>query len=253
MAGLPDGTSIFLAELHAVYLALKFIESKRLRHAVICSDSRSVIQSMARNSELSPLLTLVLDKHQELNEAGVKIQFLWIPGHSGIKGNERADQIAKDALTFVRITQLPSDFSSLKSSIRRAIYAYWQSQWENNGTQTQLKTLKPKIQDWSSAYRKNRQEEKVLARLRIGHTYLTHHFIYSKDPRPRCTQCAQTLTVKHIIFNCQKFERYRRPLVEYCRHKQLEFSLPHILGDDHPELLCLLFVFLKNSQLMNKL
>ena len=122
LARLDDGTSIFLAELHAIYLALKFIESKKLRHAVICSDSRSVIQSLMRNSELSPLLISVLNKHQELCEAGVKIQFLWIPGHSGIKGNERADQIAKDALTFVIVTKLLTDFSSIKSSIRRATY-----------------------------------------------------------------------------------------------------------------------------------
>ena len=253
LARLPDGTSVFLAELHAIYLALKFIEAKRLRHAVICSDSKSAIQSLLTPYPSSPLLTLILNKHEQLQERGAKIQFLWIPGHSGIKGNEKADAVAKDALNLAFVTELHIEFSSIKTLIRKAILKYWQDQWTNSAPQTQLKNIKPVVKEWPTSYRGNRIQEKVLAKIRIGHTYLTHKFIYSKDPRPRCIPCGHVLTVKHILIYCQKYEQHRRPLREYCRRNQLDFSLAVIAGDEHPDLLELLFTFLRNSQIIDEL
>ena len=253
VARLPDGTSVYLAELHAVFLALKFIENKKLRAAVICSDSRSVLQSLPNSCPTSPLQILVLNLHQKLSDSGVKIQFLWIPGHSGVTGNEEADKMAKRSLSLDFVTELPTEIASIKSAIRRHILKYWQDQWSNDASQTQLTEIKPEIQQWSSSCRQNRQEEKTLMKMRIGHTRLTHSFIFLAEPRPRCTQCDHTLTVKHILLYCQNYRQHRLPLLEYCRRNQIDFTLKSLLGDDHPELLHMLFSFLRNTQLMHKM
>ena len=52
------------------------------------------------------------------------------------------------------------------------------------------------------AYRSVRKEEVVLARLRIGHTYLTHVHLLKKEDRPQCVFCDEPYTVKHLLLEC---------------------------------------------------
>ena len=42
----------------------------------------------------------------------------------------------------------------------------------------------------------------VLNRLRIGHSYLTHSFILRKEEAPVCSACNAVITVKHILIGC---------------------------------------------------
>ena len=252
VARLPNNTSIFVAELHAIYVALKIVESRKFRCAVICSDSLSAIQSLLSTTS-STLLTLIINTHQILKDAGVEIQFLWIPGHSGIAGNEKADHSAKRALSLNEIAEVPIEFPCIKTNIRRAVFNFWQDQWINHYPQTQLKIIKPVIKIWLSSFREKRLEEKLLARMRIGHTRLTHDFIFSSSPRPQCLQCNHFLTIEHILIHCQLYQQHRRLLQEYCQKENVDFTLSTLLGNEHPDLIRLLFSFLRVSRLMDKI
>ena len=44
-----------------------------------------------------------------------------------------------------------------------------------------------------------RQEDNVLNRLHIGHSYLTHSFILRKEEAPVCDACNAVITVKDIL------------------------------------------------------
>ncbi|MPC99040.1 hypothetical protein E2C01_094434 [Portunus trituberculatus] len=41
----------------------------------------------------------------------------------------------------------------------------------------------------------------LLARLRIGHTYLTQRYLLTKDRQPYCDDCLVPLTVRHLLGN----------------------------------------------------
>ena len=103
---------------------------------------------------------------------GTKVTFLWIPGHSGIRGNEQADYHAKQALLLTQISDIPFDSTSMKTSVRFHCQALWQRTWNDVGAQSHLHPIKPVIGSWSSSNRPARQEEIVLSRLRIGHIYI---------------------------------------------------------------------------------
>ncbi len=42
----------------------------------------------------------------------------------------------------------------------------------------------------------------VLARIRLGHTYLTDSYLLKREDQPECVGCACPLTVQHIMIGC---------------------------------------------------
>ena len=250
---LSDDTSVFIAELHAIFIALRLIEHHNIRRTCICSDSRSALQCILNPTYKDYLHFQIINLHQQLIDQGAHIKFLWIPAHSGINGNEKADEGAKRALNLPHITQVNSNHHSIRSSTNQCVKRYWEKKWTEDVKRTQLHDIKTKIGTWSSSSRKNRLEEKTLARLRIGHTYLTHSFIFKQQPRPQCTRCDSQLTVRHILLHCRKVERERQPLKSYCRTHNIPLTLQNVLGDEHPELIEQLLVFLKRTNIIKQL
>ena len=244
---------MYIAELHAVLQALRLVKDHSLKRVVICTDSRSVIQSLSIDSPSSALLTNIYNVHQELSVTGTRLRFLWVPGHKGIFGNEQADKFAKEALSICTITKIPVEYQSIKRRIRNVITKAWQAQWTNTSRATQLRRIKPQVENWSTANRKNRREEKVLSRLRLGHTVYTHSYIYSQEARPVCTSCNHPQTVEHILLQCLHYRRQRNRIVDFCNEEKLPLNIATLLGDSHPELLNLLFSFLREIKLFEKL
>ncbi|GBM97400.1 hypothetical protein AVEN_104730-1 [Araneus ventricosus] len=58
----------------------------------------------------------------------------WIKAHFGYLGNERADQLAKEAITKGDPFFLPRQLSYMKSEIRSATLSIWQDNWDNEET-----------------------------------------------------------------------------------------------------------------------
>ena len=54
----------------------------------------------------------------------------------------------------------------------------WQQSWSDPANQNnKLFTIKPGLGEWPPGLRTNRREEIILARLRIGHSYITHSYL----------------------------------------------------------------------------
>ena len=99
----------------------------------------------------------------------------WVPSHTGIGGNEKADSAAKSAL------ELPYakdgvPYSDFKHCISQHILSTWQDEW-NGAVWNKLQVVKPVLGDWQFSYRGCRKDEIVLCYVRIGHTHLMHSYI----------------------------------------------------------------------------
>ena len=63
-----------------------------------------------------------------------------------------------------------------------------------------LHSIKSILGKRRSALRTDRKEEVVLARLRIGHRFITHSYLLKGEEQPTCVPCDTPFTIKHI--NC---------------------------------------------------
>ena len=198
---LPNNSSIFSAELKAIDLALNHIEQDAYWRYIIYTDSLSVMQALEGEKTDNPLVVSLLEKLSKLC-GRADIVFCWLPSHIGISGNEEADKAAKDALS-LEILQYKVPFNDFKPLINKFLQNVWQQSWNDPANQSnKLFSIKPGLGEWLPGLRTNRREEIILARLRIGHSHITHSYLLKGEEEPQCVPCNAPLTIKHILVDC---------------------------------------------------
>ena len=68
----------------------------------------------------------------------------------------------------------------------------------------------PDLKDCIACPRTNRKEETVMARLHIGHSFLTHSFLLKGEELPVCIGCDKRLIIEHILLTCSDFIEIRK-------------------------------------------
>ena len=206
---IPDGSSVFTAEAKAI-------------------DSK--------NSQIQHLLL----KHHEISSSKSVI-YCWIPSHIGIYGNEKVDKSAKESLN-LEVTDFKIPFNNFKPFINKYVCDKWQTLWDETPF-NKLKKIEPIVNHHRLVPKLSRREEIVLARLRIGHTRVTHSCLLKREERPYCIGCDMPFTVRHFLLDCADFGRERRSLFQVNNLKDLfkDVSVENILS------------LLKNVNLFNKI
>ena len=118
-------------------------------------------------------------------------------------------------------------------------------------TDNKLRTVKDSVHPWPTSSRVNRQEEVVLARLRIGHTQLTLTHLISGDPTPFCDGCLVPLTVVHMLIECPDYSNKRRRAFGADGIRSA-IGITDIINDD-PSYMESLLLFLRECSLMHSL
>ena len=250
---LHDFHSIYTAELWAILEVIRIIQNENMRKAIICSDSASSLQAISsRNPITNPIIYQIIGTLQQLSHCDIR--FLWVPGHTGIRGNEAADKLAKDSLQYPPRNDLPCPLPDILNQIHNQLQTLRQFDWNTN-PHHHLYNIKPQITHFNTSNQNTRLKETVLARLRVGHTRLTHIFIIEHRPPPTCHKCNNTVqyTIQHFLIDCPHLQQHRQSLTQYINRHKLAFNLKTILGDENPELIDLLFDFLTNSRIINNI
>ena len=153
------------------------------------------------------------------------ISFCWIPAHVSVKGNEEADELAKTGASR-QVTACPVQHRDLFPIIRAAVHVVWQERWNANRATSKMGAITARaMSPWSYAHVQDRCRETALARLRTGHTRLTHGFLMSQGVEPYCNACLVSLTVRHLLVECPSLRELREQCLAQCRGRDGSFSL----------------------------
>ena len=169
--------------------------------------TRSALSALRSDSSLSPILaeTKELIRRAEDN---IIIDLCWVPGHVNVQGNEKTDAAAKDAgLRAPTAPHKAIPYTDMRRPLREAITNGWHQKWNSLAREgRKLREIKKDVKDWTSSHNKSRRIETVLARLRLGHTNITHVYpMEGQTEPPECDRCRVTITVKHLLLECRKY------------------------------------------------
>ena len=242
---LPKHTSVFTAELYAIYAAISFL-SNQAGYFVIFTDSLSSINALkSLNHKSHYLLSKIHQKIQAMPDQKVVLE--WVPSHVGIIGNEKADSLAMTAhnLAEVNHIQIP------EADARKITQAYYQRQWQKSWTALgdTLTEFKPNIR--STDYQECPRHIQIpLTRIRLNAPYFKYEQYIKQRSSPRsCTHCNIRLTLKHILIDCPDSNQYRNPITRECQKLKLQLTVPNIANQNFPS--SIIYNFLKATNYLH--
>ena len=180
----------------------------------------------------------------KLNSCLESFSLFWMHSHSSIYRNEQADMLARSA------AELEGDLQSCLSAAKSSVYLLWQSHWNN----LHPPTVKPILGECASFNRPTRRQEVVLARLRMSCTLSIHMLPYIVNSFPSlCITCHATLSIDHILLHCVRYREVRRSLAAFCEAHHLSMTQTILMGDQHPDVVDKLTIFLAETNLIKEL
>jgi ribonuclease HI len=205
---IQDYASVYVAELLAIQSAVRHGCQYPHHTIVVATDSRSAILAL---NTFRPKNQLVRDIRNQIAHCHKEVFLCWVPSHVGVPGNERADSLARSAIDNEVRSFIPLPRCDLRRYFQRVVWHKWYEDWENTN-RNKLKEAKPHLNVLLPSHFPNREWEVKLARLRIGHTQITHEHLLLHSPPKYCQDCLIPLTVRHFLIECPSYldERRRR-------------------------------------------
>jgi len=205
---LPGVTSIFNAELHAILLALDVVRRSKEKHFIVLSDSYSSLIALGGSYFDQDSVYKYLKTYSTLTNSGKTVILCWVPGHVGIPGNERADRVAKAALSLA-IFPFKISVTDFLPRAKLLMRREWQEIW-NCCHGNKLHAINPTVGVTKHNGSLSRRDAVIMNRLQIGHTRATHAHLLGNDGQAVCTTCYTSLTVNHILIECPQFNHLRQ-------------------------------------------
>ncbi len=205
--------SIFLAEIAGITKSCN--EMERSCNAdetiFIYTDSQAAIKAL-KNPRICSALTLrcweLLDSLSRNN----RIKITWVPGHSGIKGNEQADELARQG-AFSDTDPLPEPLigiplSIIKREIRKHKNSKFSTYWQNQvGCKQSKNNILLRSNHSKFLINLSRTRLKVYVGVMTGHFDFNKHLtIIGKRHDPGCDLCGEHMdSADHYLCHCPAF------------------------------------------------
>ena len=179
------------------------------------------------------------------------VQFLWIPGHIGITGNEIADRLAKDTIKINNSPVCKIPFTDIIPHSRKIIWKAWNNKWADPNNKVSLwhKKISPIILK-RHGFKILRSQIISFSRLRTGHNLLPlHAFRLSLNSSPLCTwhSYEADCDARHILFECPAFVAERNILRASLGRLEITRELDMILSSFSPIIVPLILKFFSKS------
>ena len=239
--GLGKRANVYDAEMLALAgaatAALEYVQQHpQITNIHFFSDNKAAVSSIVDTTDHPAQLSSIVFRRKIdslltlFPQARVEVQ--WVPGHKGIAGNERADELAKEAVA-LEPPAFRSTITWAREKARKRTIKTWQKEWlarpHQNLSSIALR-LPPsdKLHPIHKNFLGNRESHARLIQAVTGHGFFGEYyarFVPSQSTACPCGE-APVQTREHILVECPLYEDHRH----YLRAASRSLSLPHILG-----------------------
>jgi ribonuclease HI len=238
---LDNNASVFTAEVYAIYTALQYIRAIPNHTCfLIVTDSLSTLDCL-KNPKISYKNNIYITRIREylLSNMDQIIEFIWVPSHSGITGNEVVDKLMKistpqiDNLVF----SLPSvPFTDFNSMLKLRMFDSWSRDWEytrqfKGKWYAEIQKHITKKPWYFNLILPTRKFITTLCRLRLGHGKFASHLKRINVIRSAiCQYCSiEEASLEHLILHCSAFSVQRLILVDGLMQIYKDDEIPRLL------------------------
>ena len=228
----PDGSSKELyaacgatcsnyeAELKGIQAALEFLKSKFqtsssvVTNTVLYCDSKAALQSVESTNNCTEATKILIEVKDILEKHPIKLVFQWIPSHTNLLGNEKADRLAKKgAMQEQPQCEVPQ--TTAKMIIKQNFKEEWMNQWAKGTTGRIVYKQQNTVKTNDPIHLLQRKEQCAIFRLRTQHVPLNKHLNrINPEHTPLCPLCDGHLeTVEHTLFQCPGLVESRQQLL----------------------------------------
>ena len=204
--------SNYIAEQQAITSALTNINFHfennplEITDTVIFTDSLSTLESLETGSDASKDMThLRWSLHNLISKFHIRVVLQWVPAHTGIPGNERADDLAKKGASLPQ-PDTPVAYSTCCQIVKSNSKEEWLNTWTMGTTGRRMydHMTKPLLND--PINKLSRKDQSLIFQLRTGHVPLNYHLNrIGVKPTAACPLCDYTPeTVDHLLFFCRR-------------------------------------------------
>ncbi|GBL80069.1 hypothetical protein AVEN_29079-1 [Araneus ventricosus] len=142
-AKLNDNNTVFQAELTALHEAVIYASHLPNHNTSnIHVDNRASIMASSNSKSTNATARKIF----KILLSNPRIKVSWVKAHAGNIGNERADQLAKDATQHGQPyshTKLPKPY--IKGLLRKRMLEEWQTSWKNGDTGRKIYNIMPSV------------------------------------------------------------------------------------------------------------
>ena len=214
---LPDYCTVFQAELVAISEACKHLittTNTNNKHIIIWTDSLSSIEAI---TALTIKSRTTNDCYEALNTLGNlnTLEVRWIAAHTGLWGNEKADELAKKGTTGESRMECPIPHSYIKRLINEKVTKLNNEEWRLNGPRHTKMLLGNKdskiVHDLNKNLNNKRHKYRTAVQLITGHCGLNKHlYNIRKSDTSACPSCGEEEeTVAHFLGQCPAIAQLR--------------------------------------------
>jgi ribonuclease HI len=213
---LCNHSTVMQAETLAIKLCAQATSSLNIsnRNIFIFSDSQASIKALGKYTCTTHTVKECIE---ELNILGSNnnLTIAWVPGHSGIPGNDRADELANIGANLEDIsvlTPLPETIKNLGNKERGE--NLFRDRWnDHTGIKHSKMMMEPFKKASNHLVRMKRKDLRVTIGMLTGHGCL-RKFLYRihKSDNPYCLQCNEDIEedMKHWLCECPAFIETRQ-------------------------------------------
>ena len=209
---LPNTSSVFQAELYAIFQAALFLQTEYSDipdYCQIFSDSMSALMALQKTEVISTLVLQTINALNKLTTSNFQISLFWIRAHSGISGNEIVDTLAKEATTLSVISFVPLPRSQVRIQVLEKLRIRWKHLWNEytEARHTKLFVFESNRKLGKDVCNLNRVDLRRLIMAVTNHNNLAYHqSLQDETINPTCRFCRLFDETFDHFFSCPFFQ-----------------------------------------------